>query len=124
MTDHGLLKRILLIYRECARRLQSGADLAPAPLFHTAQMVHDYIEGFHEGIEEGYVFPRLLRAGRLRGHRPHPAHPARPGPQTDHLHHSSVDHDGDGRHARLTGLRHRCQPSPPGGDHHHVRHHV
>jgi hemerythrin-like domain-containing protein len=65
MTDHGVLKRILLIYRESVRRLQSGDNLDPAAPFHAAQMVHDYIEDFHEGIEEGYVFPRLLRAGRL-----------------------------------------------------------
>lgn len=65
MTDHGLLKRILLIYRECGRRLTTGDQLDPAALFHSAQMVHDYIEGFHEGIEEGYVFPRLQRAGKL-----------------------------------------------------------
>ncbi|WP_227984406.1 hemerythrin domain-containing protein [Nocardia spumae] len=66
MTDHGLLKRILLIYRECGRRLTTGDQLDPAPLFHAAQMVHSYIEDFHEGIEEGYIFPRLLRAGKLR----------------------------------------------------------
>jgi len=65
MTDHGLLKRILLIYRECGRRLTTGDQLDPAALFHSAQMVHDYIEGFHEGIEEGYIFPRLQRAGKL-----------------------------------------------------------
>jgi len=65
MTDHGLLKRILLIYRECGRGLITGDQLDPAALFHSAQMVHDYIEGFHEGIEEGYIFPRLLRAGKL-----------------------------------------------------------
>jgi hemerythrin-like domain-containing protein len=30
-----------------------------------ALIIHDYIEGFHEGLEEGYVFPRLISAGRL-----------------------------------------------------------
>ena len=65
MTDHGLLKRILLIYREVARRLRTGDQVDPADLFHAAQIVHSYIEDFHEGIEEGYIFPRLLRAGRL-----------------------------------------------------------
>lgn len=67
MSDHGLLKRILLVYRECARRLRGGDALRPDPLFHAAQVVHDYIEGFHEGIEEGYVFPVLRRAGKLSG---------------------------------------------------------
>ncbi len=62
MTDHGMLKRILLIYRDYIRRLDTGDSADPAGLFHAAQLVHDYIEGFHEGIEEGFVFPRLLRA--------------------------------------------------------------
>jgi len=70
MTDHGLLKRILLIYRECGRRLTTGDLLDPAALFHSAQMVHDYIEGFHEGIEEGHIFPRLQRAGKLTDTEP------------------------------------------------------
>ena len=65
MTDHGLLKRILLIYRECSRRLVAGDVLDPDDLFAAAQMVHDYIEGFHEGIEEGFVFPVLHQAGKL-----------------------------------------------------------
>jgi hemerythrin-like domain-containing protein len=59
-----VLKRILLIYREYIRRLTADQDSDPAALFHAAQIVHDYIEGFHEGIEEGFVFPRLLAAGK------------------------------------------------------------
>lgn len=55
-----------MIYRECGRRLTTGDQLDPAILFHAAQMVHSYIEDFHEGIEEGYIFPRLLRAGKLQ----------------------------------------------------------
>jgi hemerythrin-like domain-containing protein len=30
-----------------------------------AQIIHDYIEGFHEGLEEAYVFPPLQQAHRL-----------------------------------------------------------
>lgn len=32
-----------------------------------ALIIYDYIEGFHEGLEEGYVFLRLVRAGRRTG---------------------------------------------------------
>ncbi len=65
MTDHGMLKRILLIYRECSRRLTTGDVLDANDLFSAAQIVHDYIEGFHEGVEEGYIFPRLHQTGKL-----------------------------------------------------------
>jgi hypothetical protein len=65
MTDHGLLKRILLIYREASRRLSTGDALDPNTVFHSAQIVHDYIESFHEGLEEGFIFPALVKANTL-----------------------------------------------------------
>lgn len=65
MTDHGLLKRILLIYREASHRLRTGDTLDPNTVFHSAQIVHDYIESFHEGIEEGFIFPTLVKTNTL-----------------------------------------------------------
>jgi hemerythrin-like domain-containing protein len=60
MTEHGLLLRILLIYREVVRRIQADEPLpAPARLHQAALIIHDFIEGFHEPLEEGYVFPPL-----------------------------------------------------------------
>jgi hypothetical protein len=39
-------------------------DLVTAQNLHdTALIIHDYIEGFHEGLEEGYVFPVAAPAG-------------------------------------------------------------
>ncbi len=65
MREHGVLKRVLLCYREMIARAQSGGQLSAVHLQDSALVIHDYIEGFHEGLEEGYVFPRLLRAGQL-----------------------------------------------------------
>jgi len=65
MREHGVLKRVLLCYREMTARIQAGGPLDAADLHAAALIIHDYIEGFHEGLEEGYVFPRLVRAGRL-----------------------------------------------------------
>ena len=65
MREHGVLKRVLLVYRELIRRFQAGEQLPAQPLRDAALIIHDYIEGFHEGLEEGYVFPRLRRAGQL-----------------------------------------------------------
>jgi hemerythrin-like domain-containing protein len=67
MREHGLLIRLLLIYREAIRRIEAAEPLPAARLHDAALIVHDYIEGFHEPLEEGYVFPRLVRAGQLAG---------------------------------------------------------
>ncbi len=65
MREHGVLKRVLLCYREMITRIQAGAPLDAQDLHDAALVIHDYIEGFHEGLEEGYVFPRLVSAGQL-----------------------------------------------------------
>jgi hemerythrin-like domain-containing protein len=65
MREHGVLKRVLLCYREMIARVQAGGPLDAQDVHDAALIIHDYIEGFHEGLEEGYVFPRLVNAGRL-----------------------------------------------------------
>jgi len=67
MREHGVLKRVLLCYREMTAQIQAGRPLDARDLQDAALIIHDYIEGFHEGLEEGYVFPRLLKARRLTG---------------------------------------------------------
>jgi hemerythrin-like domain-containing protein len=65
MQEHGILKRVLLIYQESIDRIASGQP-APMPSIHDgAEIIHDFIEGFHEALEEGYVFPMLRKAGQL-----------------------------------------------------------
>jgi hemerythrin-like domain-containing protein len=65
MREHGVLKRVLLCYQEMIARVQAGAPLDVRDVHDAALIIHDYIEGFHEGLEEGYVFPRLVNAGRM-----------------------------------------------------------
>jgi hemerythrin-like domain-containing protein len=65
MREHGVLKRVLLCYREMTARVQAGAPLDAQDLHDAALIIHDYIEGYHEGLEEGYVFPALVKTGRL-----------------------------------------------------------
>jgi len=67
MREHGVLKRVLLCYREMIARVQAGGPMDAQDLHDAALIIHDYIEGFHEGLEEGFVFPRLVKAGRLVG---------------------------------------------------------
>jgi hemerythrin-like domain-containing protein len=65
MREHGVLKRVLLCYRKMITAAESGGRLSPAHVRAAALIIHDYIEGFHEGLEDGYIFPRLTRAGVL-----------------------------------------------------------
>jgi hemerythrin-like domain-containing protein len=67
MQEHGVLKRVLLIYQECLRRLSIGEQLPASAVYVSAEIIHDFIEGFHEPLEEGYVFPKLRSAGKLVG---------------------------------------------------------
>jgi len=65
MREHGVLKRILLIYREGIRRLQVG-DQAPAQALNaSAGIIRSFIEDYHEHLEEQYVFPKLEQAAKL-----------------------------------------------------------
>jgi hypothetical protein len=65
MSEHGLLIRVLLVYRHLAAQFQAHGQFPAAPLHDAALIVHDYIEGFHEPLEEGYVFPRVRQARQL-----------------------------------------------------------
>jgi hemerythrin-like domain-containing protein len=65
MREHGVLKRVLLCYRAMTEQAQAGHPLTASHVQDSALIIHDFIEGFHEGLEEGYVFPRLRAAGQL-----------------------------------------------------------
>lgn len=65
MREHGVLKRILLIYREAIRRNQSGERFPSQSVHNGARIIRSFIEQYHEELEEHYVFPPLVKAGRL-----------------------------------------------------------
>jgi hemerythrin-like domain-containing protein len=67
MREHGVLKRVLLCYRAMTSQVQAGHPLTAAHVQDAALIIHDFIEGFHEGLEEGYVFPRLGSADQITG---------------------------------------------------------
>jgi len=66
MTEHGLLLRILLIYRRLLADQASGRAVRAGHAHDSALVIHDYIEAFHEELEEAYVFRRLIQAGQLK----------------------------------------------------------
>ena len=65
MREHGVLKRVLLIYREGIRRLQAREQDPAQALNAGAGIIRSFIEDYHEHLEEQYVFPKLEQAGKL-----------------------------------------------------------
>ncbi len=65
MREHGVLNRILIIYEEAIRRLWEGADVPPQAIHDSAKIVREYVEGFHETMEQDFLFPRFINAGRM-----------------------------------------------------------
>ncbi|OLE33974.1 MAG: hypothetical protein AUG47_02380 [Alphaproteobacteria bacterium 13_1_20CM_3_64_12] len=63
MRQHGVLRRVLLVYRQSAAQLRGGGKLDPKLLRQAAQLFRDFGENFHERmLEQAYVFPTLRKA--------------------------------------------------------------
>ena len=65
MREHGILRRALLVYSECASRLLAGsAGVDPGALNRTARLFKSFGEQYHESrLEEGFIFPALRSLG-------------------------------------------------------------
>lgn len=62
MQEHGVLERILLIYEETARRIDTGQTADTTVIVSAAGIVRRFVEDYHEKNEEQFVFPRLQAA--------------------------------------------------------------
>jgi hemerythrin-like domain-containing protein len=65
MREHGVVHRLMTVYQECADRLARGQETPPGALINAGVVVDDFVESYHEGIEEEYVFPAFYKAERL-----------------------------------------------------------
>lgn len=65
MREHGVLRRIILIYREAIFRIENNGELNPVLLHKSASIVRHFIEDYHEKLEENFLFPRFEKAGLL-----------------------------------------------------------
>lgn len=65
MKEHGVLERCLLVYEalDAPLRAGRGADV----LLDTARLIRRFVHDYHEQNEERYVFPVLVKAGRMAG---------------------------------------------------------
>ncbi|HLY04407.1 MAG TPA: hemerythrin domain-containing protein [Rhizomicrobium sp.] len=64
MREHGVLRRCVLAYRECAGRLRmEPEDVDASALNDTAKLFRSFGEEYHEKkLEEAHIFPRVRRA--------------------------------------------------------------
>ena len=65
MREHGVLRRILLIYEDIQGRLNGNKEFPPETLSSAASIIQKFIEQYHEKLEEDYLFPRFEKAGKL-----------------------------------------------------------
>jgi hemerythrin-like domain-containing protein len=59
MREHGVLRRVLLIYEEGLRRIAAHQDIPGNPFLTGAQLIRKFIEDYHEKNEEKFIFPKL-----------------------------------------------------------------
>lgn len=65
MREHGVLRRILLIYEETLRRIEQKEDIQLGTLNRAAHIVKTFIEEYHEKLEEDYIFPLFDEKGTI-----------------------------------------------------------
>jgi hemerythrin-like domain-containing protein len=65
MREHGVLKRVLLIYGEVLRRIDAKQDFPPETLGDAARIIRSFVEDYHEKLEEDFLFPHFEKANLL-----------------------------------------------------------
>jgi hemerythrin-like domain-containing protein len=65
MREHGVLKRILLVYGEALRRIDAKQDFPREALAEAAGIIRSFVEDYHEKLEEDFLFPRFEKANQL-----------------------------------------------------------
>jgi hemerythrin-like domain-containing protein len=61
MREHGVLDRILLVYEEGLRRLRANTEVAADVFRQSAELVRNFVEDYHEHLEEQFIFPQFER---------------------------------------------------------------
>ncbi len=65
MREHGVLRRVLLIYEAAASRLYELKPVPPGVIADSAGIIRRFVEDYHEKLEEDEIFPRFEKAGKL-----------------------------------------------------------
>lgn len=67
MQEHGVLKRILLVYDTCRMHLINKEPFPIEAIANSAGIIRTFVEDYHEKQEENYLFPRFKKANQLTG---------------------------------------------------------
>ncbi len=62
MREHGLLNRVLLIYDYCANRFHDRQEVDLKALSDARDIIKNFVEAYHEKLEEEHLFPRFEKA--------------------------------------------------------------
>ncbi len=65
MREHGVLRRVLVIYAEAIRRMHANQEMPVAAVAGGAKLIRTFVEDYHEKLEENYLFPRFEKAATL-----------------------------------------------------------
>jgi hemerythrin-like domain-containing protein len=65
MREHGVLRRVLLIYGEWIGRLEDNRMDSLETLSQSHGIIRSFVEDYHERLEEDYLFPKFRKAGKL-----------------------------------------------------------
>jgi hemerythrin-like domain-containing protein len=65
MREHGVLRRVLLVYGETIRRIRANEDVPAGAVAGAAELIRTFVEDYHEKLEEDHLFPRFQKAGTL-----------------------------------------------------------
>ena len=65
MREHGVLRRVMLIYEKEIGELEKGKTPRYDVIYKSACIIHDFIEAYHEKLEEDYIFPIFEGQGKL-----------------------------------------------------------
>jgi len=65
MREHGLLNRVLLIYDHCANRFHDRQEVDLKALSDARDIIKNFVEAYHEKLEEEHLFPRFEKAKEL-----------------------------------------------------------
>jgi hemerythrin-like domain-containing protein len=65
MQEHGVLRRLLLLYDAMGNRLSQGGDVPLEVLREATGIIRRFVEDYHEKDEEEYLFTRFEKAGKL-----------------------------------------------------------
>ena len=65
MREHGVLRRIMLLFDDFGTRLQGAADFPLEALTQATKIIRTFIQDYHEQDEELQIFPSFAKAGKM-----------------------------------------------------------